>query len=146
VLIEERKKLLLHPTDEGLREEAANIMATIAHETADYHGDHVVLMALRSGAVRLILDQDPNSAESVDNLLWQAATRIEDGNAGTAQHMLKDAREDLARAIERNAGEEEIEKLSARLEEALRAYVSKFNSQKAVRGYVENEKKSSDVR
>jgi hypothetical protein len=142
VLIEERKKLMQHPNDDALRDETANIMAAIAHETADYHGDPVILMALRSGAVRLILDRDLSAAVSVKDVLWQAATRIEDGNAGTAQHMLRDAREDLAQAIERNAGQEEIDQLTERLRHAIGVYISQFSERhQTMHGLVENDSK-----
>ena len=96
VLIEERKKLLEHPDDEKLRNEAANIMAGIAHQTINYHGDPVVLMALRSGAVRLVLNNDHATAVSVNDILWEAATRIEDGSANEVQHTLLDATQDLS--------------------------------------------------
>ena len=133
VLIEERKKLMLHPDDEALREETANIMAGIAHETADYHGDPVILMALRSGAVRLILDRGHDTALSVNDLLWQAATRIEDGNAGQAQQTLHDARQDLAEAISHNASPQEIKVLTDRLQKAMQAYMSQLSAHHGVR-------------
>lgn len=96
VLIEERRKLMQNPDDEVLREETANIMASIAHETVNYHGDPLILMALRSGAVRLVLGHDRNAAISVNDLLWKTATRIEDGRKSETQHILRDAREDLS--------------------------------------------------
>ncbi|MDD3371042.1 MAG: DUF4175 family protein [Alphaproteobacteria bacterium] len=81
VLIQEREKLMQHPDDGVLREEAANIMASIAHQPSNYRGDPVVLLALRGGAVRLILQKDREAAISVNDLLWRAATRIEDAFA-----------------------------------------------------------------
>lgn len=87
VLIEARKKLLQNPDDEALREEAANIMATIAHDPTNYRSDPVVLMALRSGAVRLILGRDRESAIVVNDILWQAAARIEDWRPVVSQRM-----------------------------------------------------------
>jgi hypothetical protein len=80
VLIQEREKLMQNPDDGVLREEAANIMASIAHQPASYYGDPVVLMALRGAAVRLILQRDREAAMSVNDILWRAATRIEAGN------------------------------------------------------------------
>jgi hypothetical protein len=96
VLIEERKKLMQHPEDDLLREEAANIMASIAHEPANYRGDPVVLMALRSGAVRLVLGHDRDAAISVNDILWQAAARIEDGSSASSQRTMRDIRQDTA--------------------------------------------------
>lgn len=78
VLIEERDKLLQNPDDAALWEEAANIMVNIAYQPSNYRGDPVILMALRSGAVRLVLGHDRDAALSVTEILWQAAARIED--------------------------------------------------------------------
>jgi len=78
VLIEERDKLLQNPDSAAAWEEAANIMANIAYQPANYRGDPVVMMALRSGAVRLVLGHDRDAAMSVTEILWQAAVRIED--------------------------------------------------------------------
>ncbi len=124
LLVEERKKLMLHPDDDGLRQETANIMAGIAHETADFHNDPVVMMALRSGAVRLVLAHDHDAVISVNDILWQAATRIEDGATGTAQHTLRDAQQDLADALRHGAGKQEIDILSDHLQAAMDAYLS----------------------
>lgn len=96
VLLEERNKLLLNPDDELLRQEAANIMARIAHEPANFRGDPVVLMALRSGAVRLVLGHDREAAVSVSDLLWQAASRIEDGAKSSLLRTMSDTRQDIA--------------------------------------------------
>ena len=90
ILIEERKKLLQHPTDAKLREDAANIIAGIAQETSNYHNDPVVMMTLRASAVRLILNEDNVAVSSVSDMLWQAATRIEDGSTSTTHRILSD--------------------------------------------------------
>lgn len=76
-LSEERKKLMRQP-DRLIRHEAANIMAGIARQPEEYRGDPVVLMALRSGAVRLVLDHSEETVTAVGNLLWKAALRIEE--------------------------------------------------------------------
>ena len=123
MLVEERKRLLQNPENEALRDEAANIMASIAHDPANYHGDPVILMALRSGAVRLILEHNRAAVVSVNDLLWQAATRIEDGSAGAAQRTLRDARQDLATAIDHNAQWQEIQLLTDHLQQAMNAYL-----------------------
>jgi len=129
ILIDERKKLMQHPDDETLREETANIMAGLAHDTSNFHGDPVVMMALRSGAVRLVLARDHNAAVSVGDLLWQSATRIEDGASGSAQHILRDAQQDLASALDRGAGQQEIETLTDRLQQAMDHYLANISSE-----------------
>jgi len=84
-LVAERKKLLQNPNNDALREEAANLMAGFAQQTAGYSGDPVVFMALRSGAVRLVLGHDNDSVLSVNDLLWQIATRLEENNPKAVQ-------------------------------------------------------------
>ena len=76
-LIDERRKLLQSPTDNRVRNEAANLMAGVALHPANYRGDPVVLMALRGGAVRLILDREAATLPTINALLWQTAVRIE---------------------------------------------------------------------
>lgn len=76
-LIEEREKLL-HQDSDVTRDEAANIMAGIARTMAGDNGDPVVFMALRTGAVRLVLDEKREALPAVTRLMWQAAARIED--------------------------------------------------------------------
>ena len=89
-MIEEREKLLRQP-DELTRDEAANIMAGIAREMANNHGDPLVYMALRTGAVRLVLDHDEKTVPAVSFLLWQTAARIEDNKLGKSGLLLRQA-------------------------------------------------------
>ncbi|MDD3029611.1 MAG: DUF4175 family protein [Alphaproteobacteria bacterium] len=88
VLIEERKKLLENPDDDVLREEVANIMASVAHDPTNYRNDPVVLMALRGGAVRLVLGRDVEAVRSVNDILWHSATRIENGAPRVSQRTM----------------------------------------------------------
>jgi len=76
-LVEQREKLLRQP-DISTRSESAGIMAGIARETANSKGDTLIFMALRTGAVRLVLDQNSEAVRDVSRLMWQAAVRIED--------------------------------------------------------------------
>lgn len=127
-LIEARKKLLTQP-DATTRNEAANILASMARKPIDYRGDPVVLMALRGGAVRLVLDRDPEAVAAVRGLMWRTAVKIEDGKAGTAQDMLRQAQRDLAEAIDRDAGEAEIQKLIDKLQMSLAQYLQQLATQ-----------------
>ena len=129
-LIEERKQILQKPDDDGVRNEAANVMASIAaNKPADYHNDPVVLMSLRAGAVRLILDRSAEVIPSVVDILWQAAVRIEDGAAGVAAANLRQAQKELADALDRNAGKAEIQQRIDRLHDALAQYIAQLSQQ-----------------
>jgi uncharacterized protein (TIGR02302 family) len=138
-LVNERKKLLQSPYDDTARAEAANVMAGVAQEPRSYHGDPVVLMALRSGAVRLVLNRGHDVISPVSDVLWQSAVRIEDGAIGMAEQNLRQAQKDLADALDRNASEEEVQKLIDRLHQALAQYLSELATRMAARpGPVEN--------
>ncbi|MDE1901155.1 MAG: DUF4175 family protein [Alphaproteobacteria bacterium] len=132
ILIEERNKLMKDPEDEKLRLEVANIMAGVSQEAAAYHADPVLMMALRSGAVRLILNDDRTSAVSVNNILWESALRIENGGSGKnqaqRQTQLHNARQDLADAIDHNADAAQIRQLTDRLQQAITGYVTRMNT------------------
>jgi uncharacterized protein (TIGR02302 family) len=132
VLVDERKKLLMNPDDDNARNEAANIMAGIAHEPSAYKGDPVVLMALRTGAVRLVLDRSREAIPPVSDALWQTAVRIEDGTAGVASETLRQAQKDLADALDSNASDAEVQKLIDRLHQALARYLSELSAQAAM--------------
>ncbi|MGK4422462.1 DUF4175 family protein, partial [Klebsiella pneumoniae] len=80
------------------------------------------LMSLRAGAVRLVLDHSDDAVSSVAAILWQSAVRIEDGATGLAEQNLRKAQQDLADALDRNASEDEIQKLVAKTREALNQY------------------------
>ncbi|MDX2028421.1 MAG: DUF4175 family protein [Alphaproteobacteria bacterium] len=132
-LVEERKKLMANPGDEILRNEAANIMAGIAHQPLIYRGDPIVLMSLRSGAVRLVLDHDRATAAPVNDLIWQAAVRIEDGMSGIAENNLRTAQRELADALDRQASDDEVHALIDRLHQALMKYLSELSKPTASR-------------
>jgi hypothetical protein len=98
---------------------------------AAYHGDSVVLMALRTGAVRLVLNHAPEALPVVDDLLWQAAVRIEDGTVGVAERRLREAQSQLADALDRKAPAAEIQGLVDRLREALVSYMTALSMRPA---------------
>lgn len=121
-LVSARKKLIDGGDDN--REPVANMMATVARQPHSYGGDEVVMMALRSGAVRLVLDYDPGAISAVTTLLWQTALRVEDGALGQAAENLRAAQKDLQEALDRGATGNEIAALADRLQEALARYLS----------------------
>ncbi|MGE3624148.1 MAG: DUF4175 domain-containing protein [Bdellovibrionales bacterium] len=139
-LIEERRKLLQRPMDDSVRNEAANVMAGIAaHNPADYRNDPVVMMALRAGAVRLVLDRAIETMPSVLDILWQSALRIEDGSTGMAEADLRQAQKELADALDRDASEAEIQQLIDKLHQALGRYMAQLSAQADSRTPMANE-------
>ncbi len=118
-LIEERQKLLGAETDEQTRNEAIGVMVGMARQGQGYGNDLAVLMTLRAGAVRLILDPSPASAQQVGELMWQTAVRIETGPLGQAQSSLREVERDLFDALDRGASTDDLMRFVARLQNGL---------------------------
>ena len=130
-LIDARRKLLQRPFDEAVRNGTANLMAGVAQHPASYRGDPVVMMALRAGAVRIVLNRGAGEVSSISDLLWESAIRIEDGGIGMAEKNLRAAQKDLADALDRNASEAEINRLIDRLHQALAQYLAQISTKVA---------------
>ncbi len=128
-LIEERRRLLQSPNDDAVRGEAANVMAGIAHQPASFGGDAVVLMALRTGAVGLVLDRTHAATPEANAILWRTALRIEDGTVRSAEDNLRQAQKDLAQALDSNASDKDIQRAVDRLHQALSAYMAQLAQQ-----------------
>lgn len=101
-LIEERQKFLSQP-DNVMRDETANVMAGIARQQSLYHGDPVVMVALRAAAVRLVLSNGNEAVGPVSDIMWKAAVRLEEGALGHARSELAEAERDLSFALLREA-------------------------------------------
>ena len=76
-------------------------------------------MAARS---RLVHNSQEDAIESVQQLLWQTALRVEDGTLSLAEQDLRAVQQRLQEALARNADDEEI----SRLIEELRAALDRF--------------------
>jgi hypothetical protein len=96
MLVEVRQRLLQRPDDEHMRSEVANVMAALAFDVASRGGDPLVLMAMRSGAVRLLLGNSREAAVAANDLLWQAATHIEGDLPHQTYRALRDTSQTLA--------------------------------------------------
>jgi uncharacterized protein (TIGR02302 family) len=118
-LIEQRRILALDANQKPLVLTALDAL-TIAPE--QFTPEAGVYLGLRS------IYYDLNGAKTDDALrevvarMWQMAVQIEDGNMSDAERALRQAQDALRDALERNAGDEEIKKLT----DELRAALDKF--------------------
>lgn len=120
-LVDARRKLL-DGASEATRNEVANTMAGLAQRGEMFHKDPVVMMALRSGAVRLVLDRTTRAPAEVSALLWQAAMRVESGRkAGLALSRLNESRRRLNEVLARAGADNEVRDALESLREALAA-------------------------
>ncbi|PTX57340.1 uncharacterized protein (TIGR02302 family) [Litoreibacter ponti] len=121
-LIEQRRDLLWN-RDNAKR--ITQILRTITYDPDDYFPSEVAFLTVRMAITRLELarefDQitDEKQAE-IAEMLWRAATLIEDGRLDDARERLRAAQERLSEAMEQGATSEEIAELMQELSEAMR--------------------------
>ncbi|MGE0155208.1 MAG: TIGR02302 family protein [Reyranellaceae bacterium] len=126
-----RKALTRNPDD---RAQVAEGLARLGGQPQLFSGDTVVYLALRMAANRLILDPSFASIGDVQKLLWETALRLEDGNLSLAERELRRAQDALQDAIDKNARDEEIERLIEELKQALNNYMRELAEQMAREG------------
>ena len=120
-LIDQRKILA-----QGGKEAASGVaydLQSIGQATDLYGGDVVVYLGLATTYRRLASRPDETTIDSMVDLLWDLALRLEDGDLSVAERRLREAERALAEAIERGASEEEIDRLMDELQQALNEYM-----------------------
>lgn len=125
-VIAQRKNLVREP---GKRRDVAQALARIAAQPRLYSDDGVVFMSLMSARARLFLDRDGSSIDGVQSLLWDTALRIEDGEIGVQERDLRAAEQALRDALDRNAPDEEIQRLIDQLQAAMDKYLEQMMRQ-----------------
>ena len=86
-------------------------------------------LALRSAYFRLIHAHGDDELRGVVDYLWQIALGIEDGDMSLAAQSLRDAQEALRKALENNASDAEIQKLTENLRQALNKFLQALADQ-----------------
>lgn len=120
VIVEQRRILTIDP---ARRKSVAETLEALTAVPQRYGDDVVVHLGLRSAAGRLRWDKDEKAIAEVQELLWDLALRIEDGALSLAERELRELQRTLMEALSRGAGDDEIERLMSRLEEALDRYL-----------------------
>jgi uncharacterized protein (TIGR02302 family) len=119
-IIEQRRQLTLEPSE---RQAVSEILSDLSARPALFRNDTVVFMALRAAAARLMLDKSDGAVGQVQQLLWDTALRVEDGQLSLAQRDLREIQRRLQDALARNAPDAEIEKLMSELQQAIDKYL-----------------------
>jgi uncharacterized protein (TIGR02302 family) len=123
LIIEQRKKLGPSPLE---RREVGSGLLQIADMTDFYDADTTVYLALMSARARLRFNDDAAIIPELRDLLWDTALRLEDGNSGLAEREMRAAQRAVAEAMARKAPQDEIDKLIARLQEAIQRYMEQM--------------------
>jgi uncharacterized protein (TIGR02302 family) len=115
-----RKALTRDPKQ---RAQVAEALARLDAEPDLYSNDIVVHLAMRTAANRLLLDLTPKAITEVQKLLWDTALRLEEGGLSLAERELRRAQDALQQALDRNAPDEEIQKLMNDVQQAMNNYL-----------------------
>jgi uncharacterized protein (TIGR02302 family) len=112
-----RKALTRDP--KGYRIDVADGMRMIHGHPSSYRDDPVVQLGLRIGSVRLAQNDNKETIDDTQKLLWDLAMRLEGGAMSDAERAVEQARQELQDAMQRQAGDEEIERLIQQLYDAM---------------------------
>lgn len=126
-IIAQRRQLTLSP--ETGRNEAAGMLDLLSKVPDHYHGDLVVFLGLRTAVARLMLDRTPEAVPAIQDLLWDLALRVEDGELSIAERNLRDAQQALMDALDRNADDQEIDRLMDELQAAMDQFLDAMEEQ-----------------
>lgn len=120
-IIEQRKRLTTTPEK---RPSIISELERIAAAPAAFGDDSVVFLALVSARSRLLHNKNVDDVvDSVRDLLWDTALRLEDGTLSIAERALRRAQQALMKALAENASDAELERLMRELQAALDRYM-----------------------
>jgi len=125
-LVELRKQLTLNPQG---RLPVARALSEIYEQPDHYFNDTTVALALRSAERRLIHDAAPSAVPQVQQLLWDTALQIEEGDLAVAERDLREVQKALMDALARGADDAEIEQLMDELQQALERFLEALAEQ-----------------
>lgn len=123
-LAEERRRLVTAPDEGRSRVQTALDALLIAPD--QFTPQPSIFLGLRTAARRLRAARSDESLIEVADLLWEIALKIEDGELSDAEKNLRAAQEKLKDAMERNAPDDEIKKLTEDLKQALDKFLNQM--------------------
>ncbi|GJD80294.1 hypothetical protein NBEOAGPD_3535 [Methylobacterium gregans] len=123
-LAEERRRLVTGPDDGRRRVQTALDALLIAPQT--FRVRPAIFLGLKSAAGRLRAARDDAGLTEVADLLWEMALKIEDGDLSDAEKQLRQAQDRLKEAVERNAPDDEIQRLTQDLKQALDKFLKEM--------------------
>jgi uncharacterized protein (TIGR02302 family) len=125
-VVEQRRHLIEDPRN---REQVLVGIDAIAAEPEGFFPDYSAYISLRGAYWRLMRDRSRDGMKSVVDQLWHVALRLEDGNLSEAERRLRQAQEDLAKALQEGASDEEIQRLMNELRQALNQFMEQLARQ-----------------
>ncbi len=123
-LAEERRRLMTAPDESRRRVQTALDALLIAPET--FTPQPSIFLGLKTAGRRLRRAETDADLTEVADLLWEMALKIEDGDLSDAEKQLRQAQDRLKEAIERNAPDDEIKRLTQDLKQALDKFLKEM--------------------
>ncbi|GEP02375.1 hypothetical protein MOX02_04130 [Methylobacterium oxalidis] len=123
-LAEERRRLVTEPDAARIRVQTALDALLIAPE--QFTPQPSIFLGLKTATRRLRQARTDEALTEVADLLWEMALKIEDGDLSDAEKQLRQAQDRLKEAIERNAPDDEIKRLTDDLKQALSKFMKEF--------------------
>ena len=115
-IVEQRRELALQPQQWS---RVVTALRALALAPERYRDDTTAHLGLRMSAARLSLNRSAESIAAVQDLLWQTALHIEEGRTSQADRDFQALMDRLQDAIDRNADDQEIQKLMQELRQAM---------------------------
>nr|USU32131.1 TIGR02302 family protein [Methylobacterium sp. OTU13CASTA1] len=131
-LAEERRRLITAPDESRGRVLTALDALLIAPDR--FTPQPSVFLGLKTASRRLRAARNDAALMEVADLLWEMALKIEDGDLSDAEKSLRAAQDNLKQAIERNAPDEEIQKLTEDLKKALDTFMKNMAERQKEKG------------
>lgn len=122
-VIEQRRLLGL---DANAKRRVLDLMDAVTLRPEDTIDNFSHYLALMSARTRLKMARSDDQLREVVSYLWQVAIGIEDGSLSAAEKRLKQAQQALQDALERNASDQEIDKLMSELRTAMDNFLREF--------------------
>ncbi|WP_375464722.1 TIGR02302 family protein [uncultured Methylobacterium sp.] len=123
-LAEERRRLVVTP-DEGRRRVQTSLDALLIAPDP-FTPKLAVFLGLKAAARRLRAADTDAALTEVADLLWEMALKIEDGDLSDAEKQLRQAQDRLKQAIDKNAPDDEIKRLTQDLKQALDKFMKEL--------------------
>ncbi|MEW5729422.1 MAG: TIGR02302 family protein, partial [Pseudomonadota bacterium] len=130
ILVEQRRAVT---EDRDNAPDAAAVLDRIATEPAMFEDDLKVFLAIRAARHALMGDFGFDLAE-VQDLLWNAALRLEDGDLADAERALEQARRALENALDQDAPAAELDRLLSEFQQAMARYLDALAQRMAEAG------------
>jgi uncharacterized protein (TIGR02302 family) len=129
-IVEQRRELVEHPQR---RPAVAEIIGDLRLQTGRYGDDAGAFLDLRVAEQALRRSRAANSLDEIEQLLWDTALRIENGQAPIALRDLRRLERELQDALSNHAPDSEIDRLIDALRQALDRYLQALAQNQAGR-------------